>query len=62
MKDMKRPPVLAEKSKSEALTLDTVTYQELDAVASIRRGLVQASEGAGRPADAVFDELQRQNI
>ena len=28
-------------------------------VASIRRGLVQARKGQGRPADEVFDELER---
>lgn len=30
-------------------------------VASIRRGLVQARKGAGRPADEVFDELERED-
>jgi len=34
---------------------------KLDAVASIRRGLAQAREGAGRPADEVFDELERED-
>jgi DNA-binding phage protein len=29
-------------------------------VASIRRGLAQARRGAGRPADEVFDELERE--
>jgi DNA-binding phage protein len=28
-------------------------------VASIRRGLAQARQGMGRPADTVFDELER---
>ncbi|MFZ0478423.1 MAG: hypothetical protein WAL71_04685 [Terriglobales bacterium] len=32
---------------------------QLDAVASIRRGLAQARGGAGRPAEEVFDELER---
>lgn len=31
-----------------------------DAVASIRRGLAQAREGAVRSADGVFDELERE--
>jgi hypothetical protein len=31
-----------------------------DAVASIRRGLSHAREGAGRSADDVFDELERE--
>lgn len=30
-------------------------------VASIRRGLAQARKGAGRPADEVFDELERED-
>jgi len=29
-------------------------------VAAIRRGLAQARKGAGRPADEVFDDLQRE--
>jgi len=63
MKDMQRRPVLAEKVKVKAgaLPLDTAAYQGLDAVASIRRGLAQARKGAGRPADEVFDELERED-
>jgi len=42
--------------------LDAKAYQEvasqLDAMASIRRGLAQARKGVGRPADEVFDELE----
>jgi hypothetical protein len=30
-------------------------------VASIRRGLAQARKGAGRAADEVFDELERED-
>jgi len=30
-------------------------------VASIRRGLAQARKGAGRPADEVLDELERED-
>ena len=52
------------KGKAEALVLDAEPYQEvasqLDAVASIRRGLAQARKGEGRPADDVFDELERE--
>jgi len=32
-----------------------------EVVASIRRGLAQARKGAGRPADEVFDELERED-
>jgi DNA-binding phage protein len=33
----------------------------LQVVACIRRGLAQAGRGAGRPADEVFDELEREH-
>jgi hypothetical protein len=51
-----------EKGKTETVVPD-VAYRDfasqLDAVTSIRRGLAQARKGAGRPADEVFDELER---
>jgi hypothetical protein len=54
------------KGKVEAVVLDAKAYQEvasqLDAVASIRRGLKEARKGAGPTADALFDELERQDI
>jgi prevent-host-death family protein len=65
MKKTGRPLVLTVKGKAEAVLLDASTYQEvaghLDAVASIRRGLAQASKGAGRLADEVFDELEQED-
>src|SRR5439155_12058301 len=68
MKQMKktgRPLVLTVKGKVEAVLLDAAAYQEvasqLDAVTSIRRGLAQARKGAGRPAEEVFDELERED-
>jgi prevent-host-death family protein len=68
MKQMKktgRPLVLTVKGKAEAVLLDAAAYQEvasqLDAVAGIRRGLVQARKGAGRSADEVFDELEQED-
>jgi hypothetical protein len=51
MKKTGRPPLLTEQE---------ITSQ-LDAVASISRGLAQARKGAGRPADEVFDELERED-
>ena len=51
MKKTGRPPLL---------TGQEITSQ-LDAVASISRGLAQARKGAGRPADEVFDELERED-
>ncbi|MGP8142943.1 MAG: type II toxin-antitoxin system Phd/YefM family antitoxin, partial [Terriglobales bacterium] len=65
MKKTGRPLVLTVKGKAEAVLLDAKAYQEvasqLDAVASIRRGLAQAQRGAGRPANEVFDELERED-
>jgi prevent-host-death family protein len=62
MKQMKktgRPLVLTIKGKAEAVVLDATRYQaiaeQLDTVASIRRGLAQARKGAGRPADEVYE-------
>lgn len=43
--------------KAEAVVQEVAS--QLDAVESIRRGLAQARKGAGRPTDAVFDELER---
>jgi prevent-host-death family protein len=65
MKKTGRPLVLTVNGKAEAVILDAKAYQEvasqLDAVASIRRGLAQARKGVGRPADEVFDELERED-
>lgn len=64
MKKTGRPLVLTVNGKAEAVLLDAAAYQEvaghLDVVASIRRGLAQASKGAGRAADEVFDQLERE--
>ena len=53
-----------EKGKTETVVPD-VAYRDfasqLDVVTSIRRGLAQARKGAGRPADEVFDELERED-
>jgi len=65
MKKTARPLMLNVKDQAEAVVLDAGAYQgiasQLDAVASIRRGLAQARKGAGRPADEVFDELERED-
>jgi hypothetical protein len=52
MKKTGRPPFLTEQEIAS----------QLDAVASIRRGLAQARKGEGRPADEVFDELEREDV
>jgi PHD/YefM family antitoxin component YafN of YafNO toxin-antitoxin module len=60
-----RPLVLTVKGKDEAVVLDAAAHRDvvdqLDAIASIRRGLAQAKKGLGRPVDEVFDELQRES-
>jgi hypothetical protein len=38
----------------------TDVVDQLDAIASIRRGLAQAKKGLGRPVDEVFDERERE--
>jgi len=64
MKKTGRPLVLTIKGKAEAVLLDAATYQEvsdhLDTVAAIRQGFAQARKGEGRPAEDVFDELERE--
>lgn len=66
MKQMKktgRPLVLTIKGKAEVVLLDAATYQQvadyLDAVAGIREGLSQMKKGLGRPANDVFDDLEK---
>jgi hypothetical protein len=64
MKKTDQPLGVKAKGKAEtlfdAVSLENVASQ-LDAVTSIRRGLAQARKGAGRPADEVFDELERED-
>jgi len=64
MKKTGRPLVPSLNDNAGSALLDAGTYQEvashLDAVAGIRLGLVQAGKGAGRLADEVFDELERE--
>jgi prevent-host-death family protein len=65
MKKTGRPLLLTVNGKAEAVLLDASAYQEvasqLDAITSIRRGLAQARKGVGRPADDVFDEMERED-
>jgi hypothetical protein len=65
MKKTVRPLVLTMKGKAEAVLLDAAADQKVasqpDAMSSIRRGLAQARKGVGRPADEVFDELERED-
>ncbi len=64
-KRTKPPLAFPLKDKAEAVPLNAAAYQgvasQQDAVAGIRRGLAQARKGTGRPADEVFDKLERQD-
>ena len=64
MKKSGRPLVLTVKGKAAAVVIDASAYQDvaeqLDAMASIRRGLAHAKKGLGRAVDDVFDDLERQ--
>ena len=61
--DSRIVPAVLDSAVDARVVLDAAAYQEvasqLDAVANIRRGLAQARKGVGRPADDVFDELER---
>jgi hypothetical protein len=65
MKKTNRPLGLTVKGKAEAVVLNPTSYQKiasyLDAIAAIRRGLVQAKKGAGRSVDEAFDDLERES-
>jgi prevent-host-death family protein len=68
MKQMRktgRPLVLTVKGKAELVVVDAAVYQEvagqLDAVASVRRGLAQARKGMGRLASEVFDDMESED-
>ena len=67
MKQMKktgRPLVLTVNGKAEAVLVDAAAYQQvadqLDAIAAIRQGLMEAEQGLGRPAEEFFDELEKE--
>jgi hypothetical protein len=54
-------PSIAFKPDSSRLVDRKAEIGYFDRVASIRRGLAQAREGAGRIADEVFEELERED-
>ena len=59
MKKTRRPLVVIVNGKVKAIVPGhSEVAINLDAVASIHRGLAQARRGMGRPADDVFDELK----
>ena len=63
MKKSGRPLILTVNGKAEAVVLDAASYRDvaghLDAIASIRRGLIQAKKGMGRPVGEVFSPRTR---
>ena len=62
LKKSKRPLALTVKGQVKAVLLDPAIYERmadrLDAISGIRRGLVQAKKGLGRPAGEVLDEIE----
>jgi prevent-host-death family protein len=66
MKKTRRPMVLTINGKAELVVHSAEEYQKLleelertRAVAGIRRGLESMKAGHGRPADEVFEDLER---
>jgi prevent-host-death family protein len=64
MKKTGRPLALTVNGKAEAVLLDAKDYQHvaehLDAIASIRQGLLEAEQGLGQPAKEAFEEIRRE--
>ena len=64
LKKTGRPLVLTVKGKAEMVVLDPVTYQyvaeQLDTIASIRRGLEDFKKGMYQPIDEAFAEIERE--
>lgn len=65
MRKTGRPLVLTVNGKAEAVVVDAAAYhqiaEQLETIASVRRGLAQAKRGLGRSVDNVFDDLERQS-
>jgi prevent-host-death family protein len=63
MKKSGRPLVLTVKGRAEAVVMDAASYQRLwdrvDAMEGIRRGLIQAKKGMGRPLEEVLDAIEK---
>jgi len=61
MKKSGRPLVLTVKGRAEAVVMDAASCQRLwdrvDATEGIRRGLIQARKGMGRPLEEVLDGI-----
>ena len=66
MKKTGRPLVLTVNGRAEAVLLDAAAYQkvarQIEAMESVRRGLLQAEKGMGRSVDDVFDDLESESL
>jgi len=58
MKKTRHPPALTANCRAERASARQEVGGPLDAVASIREALRQATKGEGHLADEVFDELE----
>jgi prevent-host-death family protein len=63
MKKSGRPLVLTVKGRAEAVVMDAASFQRLwdrvDATEGIRRGLIQAAKGMGRPLEEVLGAIEK---
>ena len=66
LKKSRNPLVLTVNGKAEMVVLDAASYQEIvdrveyaETVKALKEGMDSIARGEGRPADEVFDELQR---
>jgi len=63
MKRTGRPLVLTVNGRAEAVVMDATAYRmlvdQVDGVEGVRRGLVEARKGLGRPVDEVFDDIEK---
>jgi len=63
MKKSGRPLVLTVKGRAEAVVMDAASYRRLwdrvDATEGVRRGLIQATKGMGRPLGEVLDAIEK---
>jgi prevent-host-death family protein len=62
-----RPVVLTINGRAELVVQDAASYQKLmelaerlETIRAVRDGLASVGRGEGRPADAVFDDLEKE--
>jgi prevent-host-death family protein len=67
LKDTGHPVVLTINGKAELVVQDAGSYQKLleladrlETIEAVKEGLASMQRGEGRPADAAFDELEKE--